>query len=191
MRPTVALRALPVTLLAAGLLAGCTSSGHPTPNSSGLANACSQGGVEPSIITESCAPTLGPTSDPSNRPVSTAVIPPLTLPAEPGMLASGGNDKVPTLATETFSVTLPAGSRLKIHVTCLGENHIVVKTTPTSDAESEINCGFNGVASDIAVADEKVAKVATHYQVQVTTTPPARWYVVISGTTEPAPPPVG
>ena len=174
---------------ALALAAGCSGGGAPNPNSLGGPD-CPTSGPYPSIVPVSCAPSQGATSDPSYRPADTAAIPAQTLPAETGQLTAGGNNTNPSVATETFHVVLPKGTRLQVHAVCAGLGHISVTTVPVSDAEMEFACGFDNYGADVAVADEHFVTEPTPYAITVVTHPPARWYVVITGITTAPPPPV-
>lgn len=178
---------LATPLLAA--LAACSSGStpHAAPTSSG--EPCS-GLANATAIPDACAPSVGPSADPSSTIKATTDLPPVTLAPDKGQLAAGGNDKDPSLASSTFSVTVPVGTALKIHAACLGANHIVITTQPRTKAESEFNCGFHGVASEVGVTDDTVAKAPTQYVVTVKTTAPARWYVNVIGTTDLAASPI-
>ncbi len=172
-----------VSLLAA--LAGC--GGTPTPAATGDPCAVS---TSTTSLPGNCAPTTESTADPSSTVTATGQLPPLRLSPDPGQLAAGGNDTAPSLTTATFSVTLPAGTRLKIHVACAGKDFMKVTTVPDSKARLELKCGAGGSAAEVAVLDPAVVSTPTHYVVTVKTTAPARWWVNISGSKQPAASPI-
>ncbi len=173
-------------------LGACSSGTTPKVTATGpSADVCA--GVNSGTATavpESCAPTLGPTSDPSATATASAQLSPVKLAPDQGQVAAGGNDVDPSLTTMTFHVTIPTGTRLKVHAACLGNHNIVIKTQPTSDAESEFNCGIHGVASEVGVSDPHVVSAPTSFTVTVTTTAPTRWWVNVVGTTEPTGKPI-
>ena len=119
-------------------------------------------------------------------PTKTESIPPISQPPVAGELARGGNDTDPALTTRTFTVTLPAGQRLRSTLACQGATTVSLVTKPASGAEQEFACGYD-VPAELTVEDPTPAPAATAYTVTVKAPAPARWYVVLSGTSEPLP----
>ena len=119
-------------------------------------------------------------------PTSSAAIPAITQPAEPGELARGGNNQDASLTTKAFVVTLRAGQRLRTTLACQGAHNVVLTTTPTSAAEQTFACSYTSVAQ-LTVEDSVRVKTATRFVVKVAAPAPARWYVVISGISTPPP----
>jgi hypothetical protein len=176
-----------VALTALLLLSACGGSsgdGEPT-----IADECSKAGA--TSIPASCVPGEGGPFDaiPSQSgapPSRAADIPPVTTPPLEGELARGGNDTDASLTTRTFTVTLPAGQRLRTTLACQGAPTVVLKTTPKSRAEQEFACGYQAPA-ELTVEDSVPVSRPTTFSVTVTADGPARWYVVISGTSAPVP----
>jgi hypothetical protein len=176
----VALVGLALVATACGGSSGGDASVAPDPCSNATATS----------VPASCIPGEGNfTAVPSQSgtpPVSSAAIPAVVNPPEPGELARGGNDKDPSVLVRRFTVTLPAGERLRTTLACQGAHSIVLTTTPKSAAEQEFTCDYAAPAQ-LSVEDSVPASAPTSYVVTVKVQAPARWYVVISGTKTPVP----
>lgn len=167
------------------LIAGCSGSSSPTAAPS--PDPCKDAKAE--SVPASCIPgeqgafEAAP-SQSGSPPSSSERIPPVTSPSVPGELARGGNDKDPSVTTRNFTVTLPAGQRLVTTLACQGARDVVLTTKPRSGAEQEFACGYT-VPAELTVEDPTPARAATTYVVTVTAKAPARWYVVISASSQP------
>jgi hypothetical protein len=72
---------------------------------------------------------------------------------ESGELARGGNDKDPSVRTQRFTVTLPAGERPRTTLACQGARSVTLTTSPKSGAEQEFACGYSVPAADVLRGD--------------------------------------
>jgi len=156
-------------------LAGCTSGGkkgaEPTPTEE---NPCLGASPAPGCITTS--PTAGPTTYP--YPADAGQISPLAVPdAFVGEVARKTNNLTPGVRSTTFSIVVPAGKVVGSTVICQGRGSVVVKTTPTSQAEQEFTCDGNQIPSQLGGFADAPVKVATRYTFTLTTTGPSRWLI--------------
>lgn len=171
-------------------------------------SACSSGGTTsgPTAVTRptGCPPNEAPEIRPEcvedsqdfdavatptgAAPSGSDAIAPVTLAKQPGDLALGGNEKDPAKTTQTFTVTVPAGSRLRTTAACEGRNQIAVTVSPQSAAAQEFTCGFEGAPAELTVEDSMPVRSPTTFTVTVTAKPPSRWFVAIGATDAPPPP---
>ena len=117
------------------LLTGCTSGSAgevplPSPDPCLLDTTAEQ-------VPEECV-EQGPSDGGSAPPGSSAAIDPVTLPPATNELARGGNDKDPSLTSQEWEVTVPAGGRLKSTVACNGAGTTELVTVPKSGAMQEV-----------------------------------------------------
>lgn len=182
----------PALLLALSLaLPACTSQDarREAAPASPSADPCAS--AEPAELPASCvdgdAPFDTVASPTGSAPSSSAAIPAVTLPASPGDLASGGNDRDAAKTEEVFTVRVPAGQRLVTTAACEGRSKIQVVIVPASAAAQEFACG-DGVVSELTVEDSEPVAAATSFTIRVTAPAPSRWAVAVGATDEPAPP---
>jgi hypothetical protein len=188
------LRFAPLLLTLPLLLTACSSDDPSTPEPSALATSggtddCDQF-VNATEIPERCIPnqvTAKPEVPSARYPKTSAEIAAVTLAAEAGDLARGGNDADPTLTTQTFRVTVPKGGRLEVTAACNGATFLEVATVPDSLAELTMSCFEEGSTSELSVSDNVFQPAPKSFDVTVTTQAPSRWFAAVGSTTEALP----
>lgn len=193
------MRFAPLLLALPLLLTACSSDDPTTPEpraleTSGGADDCEQF-VNATEIPDRCISgpqvTAKPEVPKDRYPATSAAIAPVTLEAEPGDLARGGNDADPTLTTRTFRVTVPKGGRLEVTAACNGATFLEVATVPDSLAELTMSCFEEGSTSELSVSDDVFQPAPKSFDVTVTTQAPSRWFAAVGSTTEALPPSAG
>lgn len=184
-------------LLALPLLVTACSSDPATTEPTALPTVDSEGCEQfanATEIPERCVQsqvTAKPEVPKGRYPKTSAEIAAVTLEAEPGDLARGGNDVDPTLTTRTFRVTVPKGGRLEVTAACNGATFLEVETVPDSLAELTMSCFEEGSTSELSVSDDVFQPAPKSFDVTVTTQAPSRWFATVGSTTEALPPAAG
>ncbi|MDP3713482.1 MAG: hypothetical protein Q8R60_13485 [Mycobacteriales bacterium] len=191
------MRLAPLLLALPLLLTACSSEDPTTPEPTALATSgdddCDQF-VNATEIPERCVPnqvTAKPEVPKGRYPATSAEIAAVTLEAEAGDLARGGNDADPTLTTQTFRVTVPKGGRLEVTAACNGATFLEVATVPDSLAELTMSCFEEGSTSELSVSDDVFQPAPKSFDVTVTTQAPSRWFATVGSTSEALPPAAG
>lgn len=127
---------------------------------------------------------VDPVATPTVFPADASRIAPVTLMEIKGRLGGADNRTEATKRVATFTVTVPAGSRLGSAVLCLGNGSVKVDTVPESQAFQEITCNADPeVASELIAEDPDVLTETTTFTATVTADGPSRWDVVLFSTT--------
>lgn len=167
------------------LLAGCSADAEQDVPLPAVPSACPQE-AEPVSVPAECIEGGSdgdgiPVASPSTSPPATSdSIEPVTNAPTSDELARGGNDQDPALTTRVFTVTVPAGGRLRSQLACDGVGTAKLTTVPSSGAEQEFPCSYEGEPVELTVEDATPLPAPQTYEVTVTVEAPARWFVTLS-----------
>lgn len=97
----------------------------------------------------------------------------------PGLLVAGGNDASAERTTQTFTVTVPAGKRLRVQAVCQGQARMTVTVNPGVEAVTEFACGVDDPRQSTVEEPDPVDQ-PTDYAVTASCPAPSRWYAAVS-----------
>lgn len=130
-----------------------------------------------SALPAGCTGDPDPTSSPPAE--GSSAYDGLRIDPAPGLLAAGGNDVTVALTTQTFTVTVPAGQRLRVQAVCQGQARMTVTVDPGSEAATEFACGLQE-PRESTVEEPTPTTAPTVFTVVATAPAPSRWYAAVS-----------
>ena len=107
----------------------------------------------------------------------------MTIEPVEGKVGGADNRVDAAKRSATFTVTIPAGSRIGSVVGCLGNGRVTLKTEPASKAYQSIACNSDPeLYSELVTEDPDFLKAATTFTVTVTADAASRWDVAVFAT---------
>lgn len=177
-RRTAAVLALPLVLAACS--GGSRADRNPT---AGGSPSCPSGGA---TIPARCVSDVQPSAD--VFPGDPAKIKAVSLgapTAKESSLGDASNAGDPKRHGATFTVTVPAGTRIGSSMVCFGNGEITLDTVPRSDAYQSFKCNNgSGIPSELTAESPDPLTTTTTFTVTVTATGVNRWAARVYSTTE-------